>query len=274
MGRVTKSKGAGTPSAPRNEPSYTSYLKVNELTSLQEPLSHPPAHDEMLFIIIHQTYELWFKQVLYEMEKLVPLVASGELIPGFRLFDRVSEIFRVLIQQIDILETMTPTEFNRFRSNLQPASGFQSSQFRELELMVGAPQSDYTKFFKLDPEWKNSMKVRLQKPSLRDAFLKLLLREKLLKKTDSDSGSLLQALLKVYDGGENTALHNLCEYLIRFDEQLLLWRFRHVQMVERMIGMKRGTGGSLGVHYLQQTLQKKLFPELWEARTHMGGLEY
>ncbi|MCB0417537.1 MAG: tryptophan 2,3-dioxygenase [Bdellovibrionaceae bacterium] len=272
MGRVTKDKGAGTPSTPRNEPSYSSYLKVSELTSLQEPLSVPAAHDEMLFIIVHQTYELWFKQVLYELEKLVSLLTAAELIPAFRLFDRVCEIFRVLIQQIDILETMTPTEFNRFRSNLQPASGFQSTQFRELELMVGAPQSDYTKFFKLDPEWKNTIKVRLQKPSLRDAFLKLLLQKKLLKKTDPES--ILQALLKVYDGGENTALHNLCEYLIRFDEQLLLWRFRHVQMVERMIGMKRGTGGSLGVAYLQQTLQKKFFPELWEARTHMGGLSY
>jgi len=257
-----------------NQPlTYATYLKVAELTSLQQPLSDPLVHDEMLFIIVHQTYELWFKQILFELDTLVENLENDTYISSFRLFDRVSEIFKVLIQQIEILETMTPVDFNRFRSHLKPASGFQSAQFRELELMAGAEPSEYLSLLSVQPEWKNKIKARVSKTNLRQAFLRVLSRAKLVKENKPEE--IQKAILDIYNEPEHQLLHHLCEYLIRFDEQLSLWRFRHVQMVERMIGMKPGTGGSLGVAYLQETLKKRYFGELWQARTHMnGGKDY
>ncbi len=247
---------------------YSSYLKVPELTALQSPLSFPVAHDEMLFIIIHQTYELWFKQVLFELDSLVDFIEKDELLPAFRLLDRVYEIFRVLIQQVDILETMTPVEFNRFRSNLNPASGFQSRQFRELELLCGAPISDYEGLEKVEPEWLDIIDKRSTRPTLRSAFLNILTRRGLALSAQPEQ--VKKAIVKVYQSTVEPAVHNLCEDLIQFDEQVSLWRFRHVQMVERMIGMKMGTGGSLGVPYLKGTLKKRFFPELWDARTELA----
>lgn len=246
---------------------YASYLKVSELTSLQTPLSNPTAHDELLFIIVHQTYELWFKQVLFELESVIQLVLKDDLHNTFRRLDRICEIFRVLVQQIDVLETMTPVEFNRFRSHLNPASGFQSLQFKELEVLMGADTAEYQKFLKFVPEWKEKLSSRLRHTNLRAAFLQLLAMKGILPSRDPKE--LPQALLGIYQGTDNQPLHSLCEHLIRLDELLLLWRFRHVQMVERMIGMKQGTGGSLGVPYLQATLQRRFFPELWESRTLM-----
>jgi tryptophan 2,3-dioxygenase len=249
--------------------SYNDYLKVDDLISLQRPLSSPVAHDEMLFIVIHQTYELWFKQVIFEMESIVGLVMRDELMYGFRLLDRVSEIFRVLIQQVDILETMTPPEFNRFRANLNPASGFQSVQFRELEILAGADPKDYTRLAELNPEWKGRLKNRMENITMRHALFHLLKVRGLL--TSSDEPSIQKALVTIYKQSGYDTLYTLCEHLINFDEQFSLWRFRHVQMVERMIGMSRGTGGSLGVPYLQATLKKRFFPELWEVRTVIGS---
>lgn len=249
---------------------YNSYLRVPELLGLQSPHSKPMAHDEMLFIVIHQVYELWFKLVLFEMDGITASLKRDDLLAAYRGLDRVGEIFRVLIQQVDILETMTPVEFNRFRTHLNPASGFQSLQFRALEIASGADPKEYDKFSSIEPEWKNDLAKLASKPTLRSTFMDLLEKRGLLR--DRSSESLLAAISKAYEKpGE---LYNLCEYLIRYDEQILLWRFRHVQMVERMIGMKPGTGGSLGVPYLQQTLKKRFFPELWQARTHMGGGNY
>jgi len=248
---------------------YSSYLKVPDLLNLQSPIARPAAHDEMLFIVVHQTYELWFKQIIFELEALVAHLQRDDLLTSFRLLDRVSEIFRVLVQQVDILETMTPVEFNRFRSNLQPASGFQSVQFRELELLAGADPADYDKFSKLEPEWKSKLAARTSKSSLRKAFLDLLARRGLI--SQSSPSDVTSAISKIYESPIGSGLQTLCEQLIRFDEQISLWRFRHVQMVERMIGMKPGTGGSLGVAYLRGTLKRRFFPELWEARTGMGG---
>lgn len=267
------SKDDKVPSLPTGDSlTYSKYLKVPDLLSLQHPIANPPAHDEMLFIVIHQAYELWFKQIIFELDSLVGYMGQDDLISSFRLLDRVCEIFRVLIQQIDILETMTPVEFNRFRSNLHPASGFQSYQFRELELMAGASVEDYKKFSSLEPEWKAMLNARKERQNLRQAFLETLKRNRLLSSTTHEE--VLSAISRIYDAPELPALRNLCEYLIRFDEQISLWRFRHVQMVERMIGMKPGTGGSLGVSYLAQTLKRRFFPELWEARTGMGDLKY
>ena len=246
---------------------YSTYLKIPELISLQHPLSEPVAHDELLFIVIHQAYELWFKLINFELESLVKALHEEDLITSFRMLDRVTEIFRVLVQQVDILETMTPVDFNRFRSNLNPASGFQSFQFREMELLAGANPKDYERFLRLEPEWWQKLKERGQQASLRDALVHVL-KERGVLREDND---LVAAVQEVYREEKHLPVQTLCEYLIRFDELVTLWRFRHVQMVERMIGMKPGTGGSLGVAYLKQTLTKRFFPELWEARTGMEG---
>lgn len=250
---------------------YGEYLKVEELLSLQKPLSSPVAHDELLFITIHQVYELWFKQALFELDSAISFIGQDKLLPAFHRIERVHEIFRILIQQVDILETMTPVEFNRFRARLNPASGFQSWQFRELELLSGADISEYAKFTALDPEWGERLEARGRKMSMRSAFFALLERNRLI--TDLSAASVGAAIVAIYAKPQHDELQMLCEHLIRYDEQIQLWRFRHVQMVERMIGMKMGTGGSLGVSYLQSTLQKRYFPELWQARTQMGQSE-
>lgn len=251
---------------------YSKYLRIKELTSLQVPLASPAAHDEMLFIVIHQVYELWFKLLNYEMVSLIQSIENDRLVSAFHSLHRIDEIFRVLIQQIDVLETMTPVEFNQFRSNLNPASGFQSLQFREFELLAGASLEDYEQFAKIDPEWGTTLQTRGTGPNLRKAFFSILKSKKLIAQISPEEIS--KAVLKVYQGEDFPGLRSLLEHLIRFDEQLLLWRFRHVQMVERMIGNKPGTGGSLGAAYLRTTLKKRMFPELWEARTQMGGATY
>lgn len=251
------------------ELTYSSYLKVKEILSLQKPLSEPVAHDELLFITIHQVYELWFKQILFEMDALIGHLEKGNFVCTFRGLNRITTIFRVLIQQVDILETMTPVDFNAFRSHLNPASGFQSLQFRELELVLGADKSEYDKFAQLEPEWKTQLSERIAKRNLRDTFFATLEKQGHIKSRAENE--VTAAIQKIYENEKHATLRDLSEALIGLDEQVLLWRFRHVQMVERMIGMKKGTGGSLGVAYLQSTLRKKYFPELWHARTQMGG---
>jgi len=267
-----KSKINDKPSAVTGPVSYSSYLKVPELLLLQHPLSEPVAHDELLFIIVHQTYELWFKQVIYEMEALVGNLLEDNLTKSFRLLGRIDEIFQVLIQQICVLETMTPVEFNRFRSHLNPASGFQSFQFRELEVLSGADPTQYKALMELNPEWKTKLSSRMRNLSLRGAFIQLLAKRDIMP--SRDPSELPKAILEVYLNEKHQDLYALCEHLIQYDEQFGLWRFRHVQMVERMIGMKKGTGGSLGVRYLQDTLKMRFFPELWEARTEMSPGSY
>lgn len=248
---------------------YSSYLKVPDLLSLQKPLSNPPAHDELLFIIVHQTYELWFKQVVFEVESFIEEMQKVNYLSCAHRAHRVTEILRLLVQQIDILETMPPTEFNRFRSHLNPASGFQSYQFRELELLLGGDIAQYERFWKLNPEWKEFIKQRKHRKNVRDALQILLAREAV------EGGSLVEQLRHIYEESRFMHLQSLCEGLIRLDELFQLWRFRHVQMVERMIGHKPGTGGSLGVSYLASTLTKRFFPELWEVRTQLAtGLTY
>ena len=250
--------------------SYGSYLRVPELLALQQPLSDPPHHDETLFILIHQVYELWFKQTLHELDASVRFLDAGDLLRVAKAFKRIHAIQRVLEQQVEILETMTPQDFNQFRDRLNPASGFQSAQFREIEIRCGLRMSpEAVRHLDVTPEERARLERRMGEPTLYDALKGLLAREGF---DVSSHDALVDAFRAIYQGDERRyALYLLLEDLIDFDERFSLWRGRHVQMVERMIGMKPGTGGSLGAAYLKTTLQRRFFPELWEVRTVLGG---
>jgi tryptophan 2,3-dioxygenase len=248
---------------------YGSYLRVDDLLSLQQERSDPPHHDELLFIIIHQVYELWFKQLLHELDAVVAHLDAGDLLKVNKSFRRIDAVQRLLETQIDVLETMTPQEFNAFRERLNPASGFQSAQFREIEYLCGARAGSSSRFLEPTAAERERLDRRLAEPSLYDALKRLLTRSGFA--VDS-SETLLQTFKTIYERSDvHYALYLLLEEFIEFDERFLLWRGRHVRMVERMIGMKPGTGGSLGVAYLQKTLDKKFFPELWEVRTLLGA---
>ena len=252
--------------------SYGSYLKIQDLLGLQKPLSRPAHHDEMLFIVIHQVYELWFKQVLHEIDAIAASLEEGDLLSVSKHFKRVHTIQRLLVQQVDVLETMTPHDFNQFRDNLNPASGFQSVQFRELEFACGVRRTEVLQFVELDDEQRARLARRQEAPSLYDR-LKGLLRKRGFAVDTHDE--LIETFRRIYsDELANRDLYFLLEELIDFDENFLLWRDRHVRMVERMIGHRRGTGGSSGAAYLQSTLQHRFFPELWEVRTYLGEGSY
>jgi tryptophan 2,3-dioxygenase len=248
---------------------YGSYLKIDELLSLQHVLSDPPHHDELLFIVIHQVYELWFRQMLHELGAALENLGRDDLLRVGKNFRRIHAIQRLLEQQVDILETMTPQEFNAFRDRLNPASGFQSAQFREIEFLCGAQRTGYLRFLEPTAPERVRLERRLSEPTLYDA-LKGVLRRRGFGTEDSET--LTQSFKTIYQESEQYYdLYLLLEEFIEFDERFLLWRGRHVRMVERMIGMKPGTGGSLGVNYLETTLSKKFFPELWEVRTLLGA---
>jgi tryptophan 2,3-dioxygenase len=246
---------------------YGKYLKVPELLSLQQGLASPAHHDEPLFIIIHQVYELWFKLILHEVDSAREHLAADRVVEGTRLLRRVVEVQRLLVHQVRILETMRPQDFLGFRYHLNPASGFQSVQFRELEFVLGLKDTAVLQRLDCEPAERERLEARLAQPSLADVFDDLLRRR--LGQEGEDWR--LKALVKVYEGADEHAdLNALAEVLIEIDECLALWRAHHVQMVERMIGAKRGTGGSAGVAYLASTLAKRAFPDLWAARTHIG----
>ncbi|HET6274463.1 MAG TPA: tryptophan 2,3-dioxygenase family protein [Candidatus Cybelea sp.] len=252
--------------------SYGSYLKVEELLGLQQPLSRPAHHDEMLFIVIHQVYELWFKQLLHEVDATMGALDRDDLLRVAKHFRRIHAIQRLLEQQVDILETMTPQEFNQFRDNLNPASGFQSAQFRELEFACGLRRDELLKWIELDDGQRKRLERRSKEPSLYDRVKGLLRRRGFA--TDS-SADLVESYRRIYTNeAEYYDLYLLLEDLIEFDERFLLWRGRHVRMVERMIGQKHGTGGSPGARYLEGTLAHRFFPELWDVRTYLGEGSY
>jgi tryptophan 2,3-dioxygenase len=252
--------------------SYGSYLKIGELLSLQRPLSSPEHHDEMLFIIIHQVYELWFKQLLHELEATVDALDAGDLLRVSKYFRRIHTIQRLLEQQIDVLETMTPHEFNQFRDHLNPASGFQSIQFREMEFMCGVRRTETMQYIQMDDGQRARLEARLQAPSLYD-HVKALLNQRGFATATHDK--MIESLQRIYThASEHYDLYLLMEDLIELDERFLLWRGRHVRMVERMIGQRIGTGGSSGAQYLSGTLVHRFFPELWEVRTHLGKGAY
>lgn len=247
---------------------YGSYLQIDELLALQHPQSEPAHHDELLFIIIHQVYELWFRQVLHEIEATMRALDADRLPMAQKHLRRVHTIQRLLEAQVDVLETMTPHDFNLFRNGLNPASGFQSAQFRELEFVCGAQRSSYLVFLEPTDAERVRLERRLVEPTLYDK-LKMVLARRGYATASPDA--LIASYVAIYANAEaHDDLYLLLESFIEFDERFLLWRHRHVRMVERMIGMQPGTGGSLGVPYLETTLSKKFFPELWSARTHLA----
>jgi aminocarboxymuconate-semialdehyde decarboxylase len=260
---------------------YSSYLKVPELLKLQHPQSVPEHHDELLFIIVHQTYELWFKELLHDLDAVVAnLTAAGvnpasrdEVYEAARLLRRCTEITRVLVEQFTILETMLPTHFLAFRGRLEPASGFQSEQFRELEFLCGLKDEKMLRYHRPTPEAHAQLERRLREPSLRDALFDALrargqLQAEKHASENDEFHARARAILALYrDERSNRDWIDVCERLTEFDELVVSWRLRHIQLVERVIGVRMGTGGSAGSSYLKHTLDKKFFPELWEART-------
>ncbi|MGQ0560964.1 MAG: tryptophan 2,3-dioxygenase [Gemmatimonadota bacterium] len=254
--------------------SYGSYLRVGELTALQKLLSDPPRHDELLFIIIHQVFELWFKQLLHELDAVVARLQANQPLGAQRLLRRCIEIERVLIQQITVLETMTPNDFLTFRDHLMPASGFQSAQFRYLETICGASSARHLETFPEGTPERAELERRMQAPTLSSAFFDMLRArgfELPAGNEEAQRNARVAELVRVYQEPDtHYELYLLCEAMVEFDELFTLWRVHHVQMVERMIGAKPGTGGSAGVAYLRGTLDRKFFPELWELRTYLS----
>lgn len=258
---MTREYGQGAPL------SYNKYLKVRELLDLQRTLSEPTSHDELLFIIIHQTYELWFKQLLHEIDATIAWLDENRAFRANHSLRAVTAIERVIVSQIHILETMAQIGFLEFRDRLNPASGFQSMQFRELEFVSGLKDEPILSTFKDDRYAYDRLRSRLDEKSLADAFWALLGRKDF---TVDSHEKRVEAIVEILTHPEKYPdLFLMQDLLIEHDENFALWRSHHVLMVERMLGMKPGTGGSEGVKYLQTTLNKKFYPELWEARTHL-----
>jgi tryptophan 2,3-dioxygenase len=258
-------------------PSYPEYLRIDELLELQRPLSEGPEHDEMLFIVIHQVYELWFKQMLHELDYLERLLARNDGPRAGHTLKRILTILKVMVAKLDILETMTPLEFLSFRDRLESGSGFQSHQFRELEFALGLKEPKVLERYPGGSEARRRLERRLAAGTLWDAFLHHLaangiavpqadLERDVTRQVES-SPELRRALVEVYRG--HPILADLCERMVDLDEGLMEWRYRHVKMVQRTIGTRRGTGGSTGAEYLMSTLNQPLFPDLWAIRTEL-----
>ena len=286
LAKATESEALPSPgqAPPGSRPeglTYSSYLKIPQLLELQAPQSTPQQHDELLFIIVHQTYELWFKELLHELDAVVVNLRDAGENPGSRdevyeaarLLRRCTEITRVLVEQFTILETMLPTHFLAFRGKLEPASGFQSEQFRELEFLCGLKDAKMLRYHRPTPEAHALLERRLREPSLHDVFFQALqaMGKLQIDRHASDRDQFearAKAVLALYrDEHSNRDWIDVCERLTEFDELVVSWRLRHIQLVERIIGIRMGTGGSSGSSYLKLTLDKKFFPELWEART-------
>jgi tryptophan 2,3-dioxygenase len=252
---------------------YTSYLAVDDLLKLQKPLSDGPEHDEMLFIIIHQTYELWFKQLIHEFQQAQCALEDGNTHYALSILGRIRTIMKVCVAQVDILETMTPLQFNAFRGYLSSSSGFQSSQFRKVEAILGRRDSRMAGH--LPPDVQAEIKEITSRNSIWDSFLDYLgkrgysLPAEVIARDKSiayQSNSTVQdVLLKVHQSDPESAM--VSERLVDIDEGIQEWRYRHVKMVERTIGHKMGTGGSSGVDYLASTLFNPVFKDLWEIRS-------
>ena len=254
---------------------YSSYLRLGELLGLQTPASEGKDHDEMLFIVIHQVYELWFKQVLHETELLRRSLEGNDRPTVLATLKRILTIFKTLVSQVDILETMTPVSFSTFRYRLDTASGFQSNQFRELEVVLGHRAPGAAQRMPEGSEERRRVEELLRQPSIYDAFLRFLalneypippeVLERDVSQPPVEDERVRQVLVQIYRSDPWN--REVCERLVDLDEGLQEWRYRHVKMVQRTIGMKTGTGGSAGVEYLKNTLLKPLFPDLWTIRT-------
>jgi tryptophan 2,3-dioxygenase len=256
---------------------YGSYLKIDELLALQQPRSAGPEHDEMLFIVIHQVYELWFKELLHELDHIRHLLEDDESHRAQHTLKRILTILKVMVAQLDILETMTPLEFISFRERLDAASGFQSDQFRQIEFVLGVKSEQAIQRFPEGGRPRVALDRRYHEPTLWDAFLYYLAREgydvpksqlerDVLARVEP-SKDLQQTLITVYRSDPKNA--ELCERLVDLDEGIQEWRYRHMKMVERTIGAKPGTGGSTGAAYLRETVGRPIFPDLWEIRSQL-----
>jgi tryptophan 2,3-dioxygenase len=256
------------------ELTYASYLKLERLLELQEPRSEPAEHDEMLFIVIHQVYELWFKLLLHEVEKLNRELSGNELFGAIATVHRMRTVLKTLVGQIDILETMTPMSFSSFRDRLDRASGFQSVQFREIEFALGYKRAKTLEYYKPSMPGYTSLVDRLSRRSVVDHFYDFLEHQGVaipahLRTRDVTEGAVAdpetqEAIFRLYKERPDTAI--LLELMTDFDEGMQEWRYRHIKLVERTIGNKHGTGGSRGVEFLKETLFRPFFADLWAIR--------
>ena len=256
------------------ELNYANYLKLPRLLDLQEPLSKPEEHDEMLFIVIHQVYELWFKLLLHEFEKIGSDLSGNELFRAIAGFKRVRTVMKTLVGQLDILETMTPMSFSGFRERLDTASGFQSVQFRELEFVLGQKRSEILNVHAPGSPARRALEKRLRERSVIDHFYDFLRHRGVAIPEELETRDVAlptipneviqENLYRLYKEQPDVGI--LLELMTDFDEGQQEWRYRHVKLTERTIGNKKGTGGSLGVEFLKQTLFKPIFPDLWAVR--------
>ncbi len=256
---------------------YANYLDLEKLLTLQNPRSTPAEHDEMLFIIIHQTYELWFKQLLHEFDRIKKDFSAGKLFDAIHSFKRARTIMKTLVGQIDILETMTPSSFSSFRDRLDTASGFQSIQFRELEFLLGYKRAVTFQYLKPDMLGYDRLERRRDERSVIDHFYDFLetrgasippeLRKRDLTEPNQPNEQIQSEIMRLYR--ESPEVSILLELMTDFDEGLQEWRYRHIKLVERTIGAKTGTGGSPGVPFLKQSLFNPIFPDLWAIRRLM-----
>ena len=262
--------------------SYSGYLQLDTLLAAQHPLSQPVHHDELLFIIQHQVAELWMKLVIHELRAAIEHLKADRLEPTQKILARVKQVQRQLFEQWGVLETLTPNEYLQFRHLLGPASGFQSLQYRLMEFLLGNKNADMVAVFAHDPAAQAELLQTLQAPSLYDEFLRYLHRhghdipgdrvERDWTLPHARDDRLIPAFQRIYENiGANWEAYALCEQLLDIEQSFQLWRFRHMKTVERIIGFRRGTGGSSGVGFLKQALELTFFPELLDVRTVLGA---
>ena len=256
---------------------YGRYLQLDTLLDSQRPLSDGPEHDELLFIVVHQVYELWFKQILHELSRLTAALSHDDIHQALATLKRILTILKTLVAQIDILETMTPMSFNSFRARLDTASGFESAQFRQIEFALGHKRASALHHYPAGSPEHTALAESFAAPTLWDSFARYLagqgfavpeaLLDRDLTQPLEPSVPMQEVLLSVYR--QNALIAQLCERLVDLDEGLQEWRYRHVKMVERTIGTKTGSGGSSGAAYLRSTLFQPLFPDLWAIRVQL-----
>ena len=262
--------------------SYGGYLDLPTLLSAQRPISRPEHHDELLFIIQHQTTELWLKLVLHELETARYLLRADELAPALKCIARVKHSQRTLTEQWSVLATLTPTEYGQFRGVLGNASGFQSYQYRAVEFVLGNKNARMLQVFEADPMASAMLEAALKTPSLYDEFLRLLARagyavpNAVLERDVTTAWTFVPELVPMFGAiyakpDEHWAAYETCEELVDLEDNFQLWRFRHLKTVERIIGSKTGTGGSSGANFLKRALELTFFPELYAVRTEIPG---
>lgn len=272
----------------RRADDYADYLKLDKVLDAQEPLSDPPHHDEMLFIIQHQTTELWFKLVIHELTSAMEFIRLDQLESCFKILARIKHIQTTLMQQWSVLATLTPSEYAEFRDVLGSASGFQSLQYRQVEFLFGNKNERMLGMHEGDTGERSAGQAALlaayRSPSVYDEFLRYLFRKGLpvpAEQVERDwtrpyepSDGVIAVFKTIYEDREQYwDAYEMCEKLVDIEEAFTLWRFRHMKTVERIIGYKRGTGGSPGVPFLKKIIEHRFFPELWDVRTHIGVAE-